>query len=201
MGDVAEFDIECVVQHIGAKLQGQQYVMVITAGPPCPDFSSIRDNPRGTEGTSGWLFKHMLGVEHQLRKRFRNIPIETVFENVVPHPAVRDNLLELTTPLAMAPIVVDASSRDRLALGQLRWKLGIDGNRTADDIPHGNTRVSSWSPCQMDRCLLHPCTIRRLWTPAMRTVDPWHWAMRGTSRLRFGSCSSSSWAPSMQRSP
>ena len=31
------------------------------AGPPCPDFSSIRDNPKGTEGTSGWLFKHMLG--------------------------------------------------------------------------------------------------------------------------------------------
>eukprot|EP00439_Symbiodinium_sp_Y106_P033998 s1782_g4.t1 len=102
MRDVAEFDSECVVQHIEAKLQGQQYVMVITAGPPCPDFSSIRDNPKGTDGTSGWLFKHMLGVEHQLRKRFRNIPIETVFENVVPHPAVRDNLLELTTPLAMA---------------------------------------------------------------------------------------------------
>ena len=121
MGDVAEFEIECVVQHIEAKLQGQQYVMVIAAGPPCPDFSSIHDNPKGTEGTSGWLFKHMLGVEHQLRKRFRNIPIETVFENVVPHPAVRDNLLELTTPLAISPIVVDASDSGLIHRKRLWW--------------------------------------------------------------------------------
>ena len=45
MGDVAKFDIEQVAQHIEAKVQDQQYVMVITAGPPCPDFSNIRENP------------------------------------------------------------------------------------------------------------------------------------------------------------
>ena len=140
MGDVAEFDIECVVQHIEATLQGQQYVMVITAGPPCPDFSSIRDNPKGTEGASGWLFKHMLGVEHQLRKRFQNIPIETVFENVVPHPAVRDNLLELTTPLAMAPIVVDASDSGLIHRKRLWWTT-ISWNNIDEKPP----RLTPWS--------------------------------------------------------
>ena len=35
-------------------------------------FSSV---PMGdvAEFAPGWLFKHMLGVEHQLRKRFQNI--------------------------------------------------------------------------------------------------------------------------------
>ena len=140
MGDVAEFDIECVVQHVEATLQGQQYVMVITAGPPCLDFSSIRDNPKGTEGASGWLFKHMLGVEHQLRKRFQNIPIETVFENVVPHPAVRDNLLELTTPLAMAPIVVDASDSGLIHRKRLWWTT-ISRNNIDEKLP----RLTPWS--------------------------------------------------------
>ena len=139
-GDVAKFDIEQVAQHIDATVQGRQYVMVITAGPPCPDFSSIRENPKGTDGNSGWLFKHMLGVEHQLRKRFRDIPIETVSENVVPHPAVRENLLELNTPLAMAPVVLDASDSGLMHRKRLWWTT-IPWNHIEEKLP----RLTPWS--------------------------------------------------------
>ena len=140
MGDVAKFDIEQVAQHIDATVQGRQYVMVITAGPPCPDFSSIRENPKNTDGNSGWLFKHMLGVENQLRRRFRDIPIETVFENVVRHPAVRENLLEVTTPLAMAPIVSDASDSGLMHRKRLWWTT-IPWNHIEEKLP----RLTPWS--------------------------------------------------------
>ena len=87
-------------------------------------------------------------------------------------------------------------SRDRPALGQLRWRPGIVGNKIIDDILHGNTRVSSWSPCQMDPCLLRrsdfennckgfPYTTRRLWTPATRPDDQWHWETRGAIWILF----------------
>ena len=54
MGDVAEFDIECVVQHIEAKLQRQDHLAQTSP-------VSATTPREGTEGTSGWLFKHMLG--------------------------------------------------------------------------------------------------------------------------------------------
>ena len=59
-GDLAKSDIEQVAQRIDVAVQERQYVMVITAGPPCPDFSRIRETPKGTDGNSGWLFQHML---------------------------------------------------------------------------------------------------------------------------------------------
>ena len=140
MGDVAKSDIEQVAQRIDVAVQGRQYVMVITAGPPCPDFSRIRETPKGTDGNSGWLFQHMLEVEHQLRKRFRDIPIETVFENVVPRPSVRENLLELTTPLAMAPIVLDASDSGLMHRKRLWWTT-IPWDRIEEKLP----RLTPWS--------------------------------------------------------
>ena len=142
--DVANFDIEQVAQHIDSTVQGRQYVMVITACPPYPDFSSIRENPRGTDGNSGWLFKHTLGVEHQFHKRFRDIPIETVFENVVPHPAVRENLLELTTPLAMAPIVLDASDSGLMHHQRLWWTT-IPWNHIEEKLPKLTPRSLTWT--------------------------------------------------------
>ena len=133
MGDVAEFDIECVIQHIEAKLQRQDHLAQTS-----PVSATTPRAPRVHPVGSSNICWDMLGIEHQLRERFRNIPIETVFENVVPHPAVRDNLLELTTPLAMDPIVVDASDS---GLIHRKWWTTIPWNHIEEKLP----RLTPWS--------------------------------------------------------
>ena len=134
--------------------------MVITAGPPCPDFSRLRTSAKGTDGDSGRLFQHMLDIEHALRLRFRGIPTETVIENVVPHPSVRENLFAMTTALAMDPVIIDAADGAVVHRKRLWW-TSIE----RDDV---EAKLTKWTPWSLTWSLARwvmggiVCTIRSL---------------------------------------
>ncbi|CAE7250058.1 unnamed protein product, partial [Symbiodinium sp. CCMP2456] len=84
MGDVSHFQVDEVYDLIQKNVARPQFILLVPAGPPCPDFSTMRQDPPGCEGSSGWLFQHMLEIERQIRHKFRGNPVETVIENVVP---------------------------------------------------------------------------------------------------------------------
>eukprot|EP00439_Symbiodinium_sp_Y106_P069789 s739_g12.t1 len=119
MGDITNFDIVEVQKLVEESIQDSPYVMIITAGPPCPDFSRLRASPPGIGGDTGWLFQQMLNVEHTIRTHFTGIPIE----NVLPHPTLTDELLKLTSVLAMEPIIVDAADAGLTHRKRFWWTI------------------------------------------------------------------------------
>ncbi|CAE7839270.1 unnamed protein product, partial [Symbiodinium microadriaticum] len=121
MGDVTNIDIDQTVAYIDQRLGQQDFIVLITAGPPCPDFSRLKKSPKGVDGETGWLFQHMIDVEYKLRLKFKGRPVETVIENVLPHHSLRDQLLEMTKPLCMPPIVIDAADGGLIHRKRLWW--------------------------------------------------------------------------------
>ena len=143
MGDAANIDIDKIVSYIDQRLGQQQFIVLITAGPPCPDFSQAKKSPKGAAGDSGWLFKHMIDIEYNLRLRFKGRPFETVIENVVPHPSLRDHLLEMTEPLCMQPIVLDAADGG-LAPRKRLWWTSIDWQDVEAKLSRNTPWSTSW---------------------------------------------------------
>ncbi|OLP93918.1 hypothetical protein AK812_SmicGene24117 [Symbiodinium microadriaticum] len=143
MGDVADIDIDKIAAYIDQQLGQQQFILLITAGPPCPDFSRMKKSPKGADGDSGWMFKHMIDVEYNLRLRFQGRPFETVIENVVPHPSLRDRLLEMTEPSCMRPVVIDASDGGLVQRKRLWW-TSIDWQDVENKLARNTPWSTSW---------------------------------------------------------
>ena len=149
MGDIMHIDIDKTVSYVEQRMGKQEFIVLITAGPPCPDFSRIRKSPKGTDGDSGWLFQHMIDVEYKLRLKFQGRPFETVIENVLPHHSLREHLLEMTEPLCMSPIVIDAADGGLVHRKRLWW--------TSIDWPDIETKLSRHTP----------------WSTSWKTDDDW----------------------------
>ena len=149
MGDVTDIDIDKTVAYIDQRLGQQEFIVLITAGPPCPDFSRLKRSPKGVDGESGWLFQHMIDVEYKLRLKFKGRPVETVIENVLPHHSLRDQLLEMTKPLCMPPIVIDAADGGLVHRKRLWW--------TSIDWPDVEAKLSRSPP----------------WSTSWKTDDDW----------------------------
>ena len=140
MGDVTNIDIDKAVSYIDQRVGQQEFIVLVTAGPPCPDFSQIRKSPKWAAGESGWLFKHMIDIDYQLRLRLQGRPFETVIENVLPHRSLREHLLEMTKPLCMSPIVLDAADGGLVHRKRLWW-TSIDWQ----DVETKLSRNTPWS--------------------------------------------------------
>ena len=79
------------------------------------------------------MFQHMIEIDYNLRLRFQGRPFETIIENVVPHPSLRDHLLDLTKPLCTQPILIDAAD-SRLAHRKRLWWTSIDWTDVEDKL-------------------------------------------------------------------
>ena len=140
MGDVWNFDVDEVYQKVVQSVQVQNFLILITGGPPCPDFSQIRENPPGVFGETGGLFETLVEIEHDIREHFRGYPVETIIENVVPHEQVRHHVSTLSERLAMSPVIIDAADggvmhRKRLWWTSCRW----------DDISNELSTATPWT--------------------------------------------------------
>ena len=140
MGDALHFQVDDVFHLVQQHTSHRQFIVLITAGPPCPDFSTIRQDPPGLGGESGWLLQHMLEIEDEIRHKFKGYPVETIMENVVPHPSIRDQLLQTTARLAMDPIVVDAADGKMVHRRRLWWT-----SAHWSDIDTKLSKCSPWS--------------------------------------------------------
>ena len=143
MDDVTDIDIDKTVSYIDQRLGQQEFIVLITAGPPCPDFSRLKKSPKGVDGESGWLFQHMIDVEYKLRLKFKGRPVETVIENVLPHHSLRDQLLEMTKPLCVPPIVLDAADGGLVHRKRLWW-TSIDWPDVRAKLSRGTPWSTSW---------------------------------------------------------
>ena len=140
MGDASHFRVDDVFQLVQQHTAHRQCIVLITAGPPCPDFSTIRQDPPGVDGDSGWLLQHMIEIEDEIRHKFKGYPVETIMENVLPHPSVRDQLLQTTARLAMDPIVIDAADGKMVHRKRLWWT-----SANWNDIDTKLSKCSPWS--------------------------------------------------------
>ena len=66
MGDINDFDIEKLIDTLLDNLDPDVPITIlITGGPPCPDFSGIRANPNSTAGATGHLFQKFVQIIQQ----------------------------------------------------------------------------------------------------------------------------------------
>ena len=90
MGDITTFNIETFVESIMDNVDQDKPIMVVaTGGPPCPDFSSIKQQPKGSAGATGHLFQHTVDVLTSIKKALHPVPVHVLLENVVPHQDVK----------------------------------------------------------------------------------------------------------------
>ena len=103
----------------------------------------MKKSPKGAAGDSGWMFKHMIDIDYNLRLRFQGRPFETVIDNVVPHPSLKDHLLNLTEPLCMQPFILDVSDGG-LAYRKRLWWTSIDWKDVEDKLARNTPWSTSW---------------------------------------------------------
>ena len=112
MGDVATFNIESFVKTLMDNVDHEKPIMVIaTGGPPCPDFSAIKNQPAGTQGATGHLFQHTVNILSTIKEAPHPVPVHVLLENVVPHEDVKSDIVQLSNQFDIEPIIVDAADR------------------------------------------------------------------------------------------
>ena len=93
MGDINDFNIEKLIDTLLDRLDPNiPITLLITGGPPCPDFSGVRANPPGAAGTTGHLFQTFAQIVQQIKQVLQQIPIYVLIENVVPHTNVQQDI-------------------------------------------------------------------------------------------------------------
>ena len=79
MGDITTFNIETFVESIMDNVDQDKPIMVVAAGgPPCPDFSSIKQQPKGSAGATGHLFQHTVDVLTSIKKALHPVPVHVL---------------------------------------------------------------------------------------------------------------------------
>ena len=122
MGDINDFDIEKLIDALLDNLNPDVPITIlITGGPPCPDFSGIRANPHGTSGTTGHLFQKFVQIIQQIKQVLQQVPIYLLIENVVPHTNVQQDIVDLSGQLGIDPIIVDAEDGGIIHRKRLWW--------------------------------------------------------------------------------
>lgn len=124
-GDLCADDPVALVQAIKEVDPDGRCVIVITAGPPCPDYSLVADSAQGRAGEEGKKFVTFVGFLDQLVPQLAPRETYHIIENVVmANPA---DVQFFSTALKSDPIVLDAAdfgliNRPRIFWCKLQWK-------------------------------------------------------------------------------
>ena len=170
--DVDEETPEKIIDFLEQIDPGSKALVIIAAGPPCPDYSRVRENAPGTAGPEGSKFV-----------RFAEL-VKSFVENVVPQN--KEDVRKLERALSAEAVMHDASdfgliARPRLWWTRIPWQELSHRNdcpftmrwSTYQGLPRVRFNVSpdkledydlgdlSWPQCIMDKTPL-PC----LTTPA-----------------------------------
>ena len=164
MGDVNDFDIEKLIDTLLDHLDPNVPITIlITGGPPCPDFSGVRANPSGTAGATGHLFQKFVRVVQQIKQVLQQIPIYILVENVVPHTNVQQDILELSRQLGVDPIVVDAEDGGIIHRKRLWW-LSVQWDRVKPQLVANTPWDLHWTQTDTPWPRLH--------NPIAKTLQP-----------------------------
>ncbi len=87
-GDIMSFDRD-TLNSLSTPLVADQpdIIILITTGPPCVDFSRLRNQAAGADGEQGGLLQRQTDIIDGIREDWQDYLVLYLLENVVPHPA------------------------------------------------------------------------------------------------------------------
>ena len=116
-----------------------KHLILIAAGPPCPDYSRIRPDAAGREGEQGQLFDVFARLVSSLEQELPDYHICMLVENVVMNSQA--DVDHFSRQLSAAPVLCDAAEWGLINRPRLWWSR-IDWSRTTSD---GFGRKLVWS--------------------------------------------------------
>ena len=138
-GDVSILTRPQLNEIIRHAAQGtEDLIILITAGPPCVDFSRLRNQPPGMQGEQGNLLSRQTEIILGIKEDWSHLYlILSLLENVVPHEAVSDQFQDITSRLGTTPMVIDAKDGGIISRPRLWW-FDIDWDSATQQL-HSNT--------------------------------------------------------------
>ena len=120
MGAVEDFDIEQLAAIIQDIPNHERHIILFTGGPPCKDYSNIKQHQPGRAGSQGSLFDTALSIRDDIQNRWPHQSL-TLLENVVPHPEVRDDFDQLSHSMGLRPVLIDAADGQIISRPRIWW--------------------------------------------------------------------------------
>ena len=138
-GDVSILTRPQLNEIIRHAAQGtEDLIILITARPPCVDFSRLRNQPPGMQGEQGNLLSRQTEIILGIKEDWSHLYlILSLLENVVPHEAVSDQFQDITSRLGTTPMVIDAKDGGIISRPRLWW-FDIDWDSATQQL-HSNT--------------------------------------------------------------
>eukprot|EP00438_Fugacium_kawagutii_P022680 Skav224904 [mRNA] locus=scaffold1112:436912:441234:- [translate_table: standard] len=181
-GDFRDDNLDDLIQRLDELDPHQSTPVLLTAGPPCPDYSRILgDNGQGRAGQEGIKSEQFCTWQRDLCQRLQPRPVGRLVENVIPHR--RADIKHFEDGLSCQAIIFDSCefkrvSRPRVWWSDIRWtdpttdkvfgsglkwtrhfgtwRLNAPQPTTAVTIPDGWSAPSCWSKNQQLHCLTTP---------------------------------------------
>eukprot|EP00435_Cladocopium_sp_Y103_P069032 s392_g32.t1 len=128
-GDALLDNMESVAQIVMEGDPHKECFILITAGPPCPDYSVVKSQAEGRQGPEGSKFVGLCGKIEQLEGLLPDHQFGLVVENVV--MADDSDTHFFSDRLKAQPVLVDAADRGAVSRPRLWWtRLDWTVNRT-----------------------------------------------------------------------
>ena len=117
-GDFSSDNPEDVAARIAEIDPDQEAVILMCAGPPCPDYSRITEGP-GKEGTEGIKFEIFAKWQRNLIPHLGRRRVAKLTENVIPHR--RGDIQYFDDKLGYPAILFDAAEFKRISRPRVWW--------------------------------------------------------------------------------
>ena len=123
-GAIQDDSAEAIVAEINRLDPHAVHTILVTGGPPCPDFSRVNDDAAGRAGGTGRLFGVFCDILDALESHLKGRSLAIVVENVV--MACHGDIAYFSKRLRCEPILIDAADwgvvhRPRLWWTRLDW--------------------------------------------------------------------------------
>ena len=161
MGAVEDFDIEQLAAIIQDIPNHERHIILFTGGPPCKDYSNIKQHQPGRAGSQGSLFDTALSIRDDIQNRWPHQSL-TLLENVVPHPEVRDDFDQLSHSMGLRPVLIDAADGQIISRPRIWW-ASVDW----ESLPATLSRHTPWQ-LSLDTQLFPPV----LFNPIAAELQP-----------------------------
>eukprot|EP00438_Fugacium_kawagutii_P009054 Skav200346 [mRNA] locus=scaffold2819:33214:33951:- [translate_table: standard] len=123
-GDALRDDYTKVAALVREHDEQGECLLVVTAGPPCPDFSTIMNKSEGRLGQEGSKFTDLTNILDTLEKELPNHTFAHLIENVV--MADPSDSRYFSDRLQAEPVLVDAAGNSPVSLVD---KTAMDGHQ------------------------------------------------------------------------
>ena len=118
-GDVFEEDMEALASIIRDHDPDGSCVILLTGGPPCHDFSVVKQNSEGRYGAEGSKFVGFADKLDTLEKALPGHRMAPLIENVLMNN--NDDILYFSERLKAQPVLVDGADRGVVSRPRLWW--------------------------------------------------------------------------------